>query len=172
MPAASAFERNVRFLASMLPASRSGTTRICAWPATGEWMPLIRAASGLMALSKASGPSSSPPVIWPRSAILQSAAASIVEGIFGVTVSTADRIATLGVAETEAEMQVDGVLDDVALGLEVGNDVHGGIGDEQRLGIGRHVHDEDVADPPVGPEAGLALASPRPAVRPSAGCPS
>ena len=46
-------------------------------------MPLIRAASGSMALSKASGPSSRPPVIWPRSAILHSAAASIVEGIFG-----------------------------------------------------------------------------------------
>ena len=59
-------------------------------------MPLIRAASGSMALSKASGPSSSPPVIWPRSAILHSAAASMVEGIFVVTVSTADRIATRG----------------------------------------------------------------------------
>ena len=38
-----------------------------------------------------------PPVIWPRSAILHSAAASIVEGIFVVTVSTAERIATRGV---------------------------------------------------------------------------
>ena len=36
-------------------------------------------------------------MICPRSAILQSAAASIVEGIFDVTVSTADRIATRGV---------------------------------------------------------------------------
>ena len=32
MPAASALARKVRFLASMLPASRSGTTRICARP--------------------------------------------------------------------------------------------------------------------------------------------
>jgi hypothetical protein len=38
-------------------------------------MPLILAASGEMALSKASGPSTMPPVICPRSAILQSAAA-------------------------------------------------------------------------------------------------
>src|SRR5262249_6548357 len=97
MPAASACERKLRFLASMLPASRSGTTRICACPATGEAMPLIRAASGLIALSKASGPSSSPPVICPRSAILHSAAASMVEGIVGVTVSTAERMATFGV---------------------------------------------------------------------------
>jgi hypothetical protein len=35
----------------------------------------------VIALSKASGPSSRPPVIWPRSAILHSAAASSVEGI-------------------------------------------------------------------------------------------
>ena len=97
IPAASAWARKLRFFASMLPASRSGTTRIWAWPATGEVMPLIRAASGSMALSKASGPSSIPPVIWPRSAILQSAAASMVEGIFVVTVSTADRMATRGV---------------------------------------------------------------------------
>ena len=34
MPAASAFDRKIRFFASMLPASRSGTTRICARPAT------------------------------------------------------------------------------------------------------------------------------------------
>ena len=64
-------------------------------------MPLMRAASGSMALSKASGPSSTPPVIWPRSAILQSAAASMVEGILVVTVSTAERIATFGVAEAD-----------------------------------------------------------------------
>src|SRR5258706_5726599 len=70
MPAASALARNDRFLASMLPASRSGTTRIWARPATSEWMPLMRAASRSMALSNASGPSRMPPVIWPRSAIL------------------------------------------------------------------------------------------------------
>ena len=81
----------------MLPASRSGTIRIWARPATAERMPLFSAASGSMALSKASGPSSTPPVIWPRSAILHSAAASIVDGIFVVTVSTAVSIATRGV---------------------------------------------------------------------------
>ena len=80
----------------MFPASRSGTTRMSASPATGETIFLICAAARLIALSKASGPSSSAPVIWPRSAILQSSAASSVPGIFGFTVSTADRIATLG----------------------------------------------------------------------------
>ena len=56
----------------------------------------MRAASAEIALSKASGPSSRPPAIWPRSAILHSAAASSVEASFGFTVSTADRIATFG----------------------------------------------------------------------------
>ncbi len=65
-------------------------------PATFESMPLVRAASRLIALSKASGPSSSAPRICPRSAILHSAAASSVAGIFEFTVSTAARIATLG----------------------------------------------------------------------------
>src|SRR5437764_15252552 len=60
-------------------------------------MPLVLAASALMALSIASGPSRMPPVIWPRSAILHRAAASMVDGIFVVTVSTAERIATFGV---------------------------------------------------------------------------
>jgi len=60
-------------------------------------MPLICAASLLIALSKASGPSSMAPVICPRSAILHRHAASIVAGIFELTVSTAARIATFGV---------------------------------------------------------------------------
>ena len=117
-------------------------------------MPLIRAASGSMALSKASGPSSSPPVICPRSAILQSAAASMVDGILVVTVSTAERIATRGVPMPMPDPEVDGVLDDVALGIEVGEDVDRRVGDEQRLAVARHVHDEDMADAPVGAQAG------------------
>ena len=60
-------------------------------------MPLLIAASSEIALSNASGPSRMPPVIWPRSAILHKAAASMVERMSGDTVSTADRIATRGV---------------------------------------------------------------------------
>ncbi len=41
-------------------------------------------------------------MIWPRSAILHSAAASTVEGIFGLTVSTADKIATRTSAKRSA----------------------------------------------------------------------
>src|SRR5437773_4243894 len=94
MPAASAPARKDRLLASMFPASRSGTTRTLARPATGETMCLIAAASSLIALSSANGPSRIVPVIWPRSAILHNAAASTVDGTLGLTVSIADRIAT------------------------------------------------------------------------------
>src|ERR1041385_2154873 len=55
-PAESALAMNDRFLASMLPASRSGTTRIWARPATSDLIPLILAASGSIALSNARGP--------------------------------------------------------------------------------------------------------------------
>ena len=62
-------------------------------------------------------------------------------------------------AEADRGEQIDRVLDDVALGIEVGKDVDRGIGDEQRFGIGRHVHDEDVADAPRGAQAGLREAT-------------
>jgi hypothetical protein len=71
-----------------------GTISTLARPATGESIFLIFAASGSMALSSASGPSTRAPVIWWRSTILHSAAASIVDGTFGLTVSIADRTAT------------------------------------------------------------------------------
>src|SRR5271169_2737330 len=63
MPAASAPARKDRLFASMFPASRSGTTNTFARPATGDTMSLIAAASLLIALSSASGPSRTPPVI-------------------------------------------------------------------------------------------------------------
>ena len=109
-------------------------------------MPLIRAASGLIALSKASGPSSSPPVIWPRSAILQSAAASMVEGMLGGHGLHGGEDRDLRRSEPEPGIEIDGVLDDVALCHQIGRDVHRGIGDEQGLRMRGNVHDEDMAD--------------------------
>ena len=72
--------------------------RTSAWPATADLRWALRAATMEMALSMPSGPSITAPVIWPRSAILQSAAASSVVRIFGVTVSMPARIATFGSA--------------------------------------------------------------------------
>ncbi len=81
----------------------------------------------------------------------------MVEGMPGVTVSTADRMATFGVPSPRPAIEIDGVLDDVALGHEIRRDVHGGIRDEQRLRMGRNVHDEDVADAPPGAKSCLPL---------------
>ena len=110
-------------------------------------------------------------MICPRSAILQSAAASMVDGILEVTVSTAERIATRGVPSPTCDEQVDGVLHDVALGVEIRENVDGRVGDEQRLRIGRHIHDEDMADPPCRAQAGR-VRRPRASARRCAGCPS
>lgn len=67
-----------------------------ACPATGEAMPFSSAASREMALSSASGPSTSAPRICIRSAILDRAAASSVAGMDGFTDSVAHSTATLG----------------------------------------------------------------------------
>ena len=103
-------------------------------PATAETMPLVSAAAALIALSNASGPSSTPPRIWPRSAILQSAAASSVDGIRALTVSTADSKATFGRVDAKGDREVDRVLHDVDLVLEAGRDVDGAVGEDQRPG--------------------------------------
>ena len=95
-------------------------------------------------------------MIWPRSAILHRQAASIVDGIFELTVSTAARIATFGLLEPERPRQIDRVLADVDLVVERRRDVDRRVGDDQHLVIGRHVHDEDVADAPAGAQPGLA----------------
>src|SRR4029077_13925275 len=63
MPAASAPARNDRLLANIVRAWRPATPTTFARPATGETISLIAAASSLIALSSASGPSSTPPVI-------------------------------------------------------------------------------------------------------------
>ena len=57
---------------------------------------------------------------------------------------------TLGNFDAERVGQVDGVLDDVALDLEVREDVDGRIGHDEHLRIGGNVHDEGVADPARG----------------------
>ena len=44
----------------------------------------------------------------------------MVEGILEVTVSTAERIATRGVPRPTCGTEIDRVLDDVALGVEIG----------------------------------------------------
>ena len=119
-------------------------------------MPLVSAASLLIALSNASGPSRMPPLICPRSAILHSAAASSVACIFELTVSTAARIATFGFSKPERDGQIDRVLTDIDFVFQRRRDIDGGIGHDQNLVISRHVHDEDVADAASGAQSAIA----------------
>ena len=74
-----------------------------------------------------------------------------------MTLSIALRIATRTSFDAQRMREVDRVLDDVDLGLEVGRDVHRRVGDDQRLVVAGHVHDEAMADPPRGAQPGVAL---------------
>jgi hypothetical protein len=85
-------------LAEIFAASISGATIISALPATGESIFLILAASLLTALSKAKGPSTTPPFISCRSAIFAIIAASMVAGILGFGTSSAHVSATFGLS--------------------------------------------------------------------------
>ena len=96
-------------------------------------------------------------MIWPRSAILHSAAASSVDGTSGLTLSIALRIATRTSFGAERVREVDRVLNDVDLRLQIRRDVDRRIGDDQRLVVARNVHDEAMTDAPGGAQAGIAL---------------
>ncbi len=52
--------------------------------------------------------------------------------------------------------KVDRVLNDVDLVLHRRCDVDGGVGDDQRMRIGRHIHHEAMADSPCGAQPRLA----------------
>ena len=109
-----------------------------------------------MALSSASGPSSSAPVIWPRSAILHSAAASSVDGTLALMVSIALRIATRTSWKPIACARSIAFCTMSTLCIQIRRNVHRGVGDDQRIGMSRHVQDEAVADAPRGADAVVA----------------
>ena len=56
-------------------------------------------------------------------------------------------------AETNPHPEIDRILDDVALAIEVGENVDRRVGDEQGLGVSGHIDHEHVADAPVGAQA-------------------
>src|ERR1039458_10360436 len=59
----------------------------------------------------------------------------------------------LGFGNSERVGQLDRILDDVNLVFKLGLDVDGGVCDEQRTGVSRRVHDEDVGDAAGGAQA-------------------
>jgi hypothetical protein len=75
----------------------------------------------------------------------------------GLTVSTAARIATFGLAMPMACARGRSRSARCrALASQRRRDIDGGVGDQQRLRVGRHVQHEDVADAPRGAQAVLA----------------
>src|SRR5262245_4700033 len=57
-------------------------------------------------------------------------------------------------AETNQCEKVNCILNDVPLGIEIRKDVDRRISDEERLRMARHVHNENVADPPCRSQTG------------------
>ena len=155
-PALSALARNVSCFARMFPASRSGASRMSGSPATGDAIPLIRAASALIALSNASGPSRSAVTDLP--ALRHLAQRRRVERRLHLRGDGLDRREDrdLRPREPERDAQVDRVLADVDLVLQHGRDVDRRVRDQQDLVIRRHIHDEHVADAPPGPQPRVA----------------
>ena len=93
-------------------------------------------------------------MIWPRSAILHSAAASSVEGICRIDGLHRRRAPPPAVARCPAHAPGRSRSARCRdLFLQRRRDVDGGIGNQQRARIARHVHQIDVADPPFGAQA-------------------
>ena len=57
----------------------------------------------------------------------------MVEGMDAVTVSTADRMPTIGRLDAQRDRKVYGVLHDGDLAFEIGRDVDRGVGHEQQV---------------------------------------
>ena len=76
--------------------------------------------------------------------------------MFGIDDLDRRQHADLGL-DAAGEREVDGVLDDVHLGQEVGRDVDRGVGHEQQVFEGERVEHEDVADPAAGAQPAVFL---------------
>lgn len=111
----------------------------------GEAMPLVRAASKLRALSKASGPSTLAPVICPRAAITVSAAVSSRRRHLGVHGLHGGEHRDFRLLHAEPAQEIDRVLADVPLVLQRRLDVDRCVGDDEQLVVGRDVHGIDMA---------------------------
>ena len=60
-------------------------------------------------------------------------------------------------AQPQPGVEIDGVLNDVALRHEIRRDVHRGVRDEQRLRMGRNIHDKNMTDASPRAQPGLPL---------------
>ncbi len=157
MPAASAFARNVRLFASMLPASRSGTTRMLARPATGETIFLIFAAPRSIALSRARGPSSDAACDLPPVGHLAQRRSLDGRRDLGVHRLHGGKNCDPRLRLAQGMAEVDGVLDDINLGFEIRGDVDGGVGNDQGFRMVGNVHHKAVTYATRRAKSALAL---------------
>ena len=120
-PAASAFDRKIRFFASMLPASRLGTTSICARPATSRLdaldprgLRIDRIVEGKRAVEDAAG---------DLAAIRHLAQGRRFDGRRNFRGDGLDRRKDRHPRRAQADLneQIDRVLHDVALDIEIGS---------------------------------------------------
>src|SRR6516165_2738903 len=133
----------------MLPETRSGTSRISVSPATGDEMPFSSAALREIALSNARGPSTRAPVICPRRAMSVRQAASSVDAMAGLTVSTADSTATFGTSIPRRWKKSIAFCIICALALRSGTMLIAASVTPRRLWVGRKFDDKDVANAPT-----------------------
>ncbi len=104
----------------------------------------------------ASGPSTCPPRIWPRSGHFRQ------EG--GIDGRLNGRIDRFDGGENphprfqaQGKGEVDGVLADIDLGGEIRRDVDGGVRHHQRFVPAGNVHDEDMGEAPANSQAALLV---------------
>ena len=112
------------------------------------------------------------PVICLRSAILHKAAASMVEGTLGLTVSIAERMATRTSCAPSACARSMAFCTMSTLSSSVGAMFTAASDTIRGSELRRHVHHEAVADAPGGAQPAARATPPLPSARRCAGCPS
>ena len=154
IPAASALARKVRFLASILPASRSGTTRICARPATSRANAFDLRCLRINCVIESKRTVEQTSRDLPAISHLAQRGRLDRRGNLRRHCFDRREYCHPRSAKTNLGEEVDRVLDDIALSIEIRKNIDRGIGNEQRFAIGGHVHDKDMADPPCGAQSG------------------
>ena len=95
-------------------------------------------------------------MICPRSAILHSAAASIVDGTTGLTVSIADMIATRTSSNPSAWPRSIAFCTISTLSARVGAMLTAASCNDQRVLMAGDIHHKAMADPPSRADTGIA----------------
>ena len=144
-------------LASMLPDSRSGTSRMSASPATGDVSRFTRAAS--FAHRSIEGQRSIKNRPCNLAAVRLLTHRVRIDRRYDLWIYRLNRrhYGVHGNRHTIQVGQVDGVLHNVDIVFKIGVDIDRGIGDQQSPVIKRSFQNKDMADSASGPQAALFL---------------